>query len=218
MQILKLLILSTMHNIKARIGIKDRILTDSYWQVSRSGKVLEFSVVESIDTNPEIYRLGIIQIGRIIYKFESFAKNKVSKPQIQLFPNLTEGKLAATIYWPDFLSSTVQFNPEPGTKRALTVESLRALSEKYSLSMRFQGSESSTINDCGSKTHVDLWSASNQPFIWLKTGQLIEELMLRFDLSFNSAEEIIKIITPARIWPFNDKSGYLQMEVSIPPS
>ena len=207
-----------MHNIKSRFGIKDRILKVDYWQVSKSGKVLEFRVVDDIDTNPEKYRLGIIQIGRIIYKFESFAKSKKSKPQIQLFPNLTENKLAATVYWPDFLSSAIHLNPDTGPKNNLTLKTLHSISENYNLRVKSFDTDidSDSRPDSGLHTDVGLWSASNQPFIWLKTGQFIEELMTGFDLNTGSDRKDIEIISPVEVLTDKKKSGYFQIRVSIP--
>ncbi len=201
-----------MQDIKNRIRIRDQILKADYWKVSRSGKVLELRVVDDIDTNPEKYRLGIIQIGRIIYKFESFAKNKVSKPQIQLFPNLTEDKLAATVYWPEFLSSTIHINPLTGTRKNLTLKTLQSISEKYNLSVKSRDSDSGSVND------VELWSASNQPFIWLKAGQFIHELIEGYNLNTESINKYIEIISPVGVMADKKKSGYHQINVSIPPA
>ena len=87
-----------MDKIRNKLSITDDILPVCYWDITKSGKVLELRVKPSIDQQPAKFRLGIIQIGRIISRIQTLAEQSGSQPQIQLFPNLSENQLAATVY------------------------------------------------------------------------------------------------------------------------
>lgn len=167
-----------LNRIKNNLSIKDRIIPVDYWQVTKSGKVLELRVTPSIDRDPEKYRLGIIQIGRIIYRINSFESQGSSKPRIQLFPNLSENQLAATIYWPQLLKSQVDFTSAPKAQKAITLSFISELAGKYNLTVeKHPHSADSKKQHNNDKTDCyALSTTANQPFAWLKLGQFIEEL------------------------------------------
>jgi hypothetical protein len=167
-----------LNRIKNNLSIKDRIIPVDYWQVTKSGKVLELRVTQSIDRDPKKYRLGIIQIGRIIYRINSFETRGSTKPRIQQFPNLSENQLAAIIYWPQLLKSEVDFTSLPTAQAEVTLPFISELAGKYNLSVKEQtstgGIKSHQKNN--KKSCYELSTVANQPFAWLKLGQFIEEL------------------------------------------
>lgn len=165
-----------MNRIKNNLCVKDRIIPHDYWQISRSGKVLELRVTSAIDQDPIHYRLGVIQIGRIIYKIKSFESQDKTEPRIQLFPNLAENQLVATIYWPQLLSSDIQIIPQKKKIEPYSDIFLRMLLKKYSLILKKPSRELTPLQKKQDRRWFALLSKTNQPFIWLKLGQFIEEL------------------------------------------
>ena len=97
----------TNKNLHERFKIVDSVVRDTYWQISKSGKIMELSVVPDMEQNPREYRLGVIQVGRIIQKIESCTKQGRSKPQIQLFPNLSEKQLAAIVHFSENMLGSI---------------------------------------------------------------------------------------------------------------
>lgn len=166
-----------LNKIKSNLSIKGRVIPTDYWQVTKSGKVLELRVTPSIDQDPVKYRLGIIQIGRIIYRVQSFKGQDSTKPRIHLFPNLSENQLAATIFWPQLLNSQVLFTPVAKSLASITESSISELARKYNLSMKkHPGTANKVHQKNDNKSCYELSTATNQPFAWLKLGQFIEEL------------------------------------------
>jgi hypothetical protein len=147
----------------------------SYWDVTKSGKVLELRVRPSIDREPGKYRIGIIQIGRIISRLQKLAKHAGSKPQIQLFPNLAENQLAATVYWPDFLEDMPYEKTQNKNLPLLSDRKIEKIAEHYDFALISNNSGASEDEVQVRITYFVL-SKSNQPFIWLKLGQFIHDV------------------------------------------
>lgn len=180
-----------MYRIKDRLRISDRIIPNSYWEETVSGKVLELRVRPSLDKNPENYRLGVIQIGRIIAKIQLLKNNADTSPQIQLFPNLAENQLAATIYWPELLTSAkLNVSASPGVEE-VSEKKLKKVINQFNFNIRLH--EDSTKNS-ESTTILGVLSSSNQPFVWLKVGQMVQHLVEQFSLSFQAGSLDIKIV------------------------
>jgi len=165
-----------LNKIKNKLSIKDRIIPVDYWQVTISGKVLELRVTPSFDQDPANYRLGVIQIGRIIYRIKSIQEKSSTKPRINLFPNLSENQLAATIFWPQLLKSHVHLSPGRGAQKTISVSNIRELANKYNMFLKKQPAESMEHQKDENKYCYALLTYTNQPFVWLKLGQFIEEL------------------------------------------
>ncbi|WP_340106084.1 hypothetical protein [Rhodohalobacter sp. 8-1] len=208
-----------MEKIRNKLDISDRILPKAYWDVKKSGKVLELRVLPSIDQSPEKYRLGIIQIGRIISRIQMLTKYSETKPQIQLFPNLAENQLAATVYWPAFLENMTQEKHNQDQVQdhlpPLTVQCISKYAEHYDLSLSSDSTH--TVEDGEMKTYYVV-SQSNQPFIWLKVGQFIQDLTEHNDDSDGSSD--ISIEVPMSYIPEHDasgkKAGYRQVKIKAP--
>lgn len=162
-----------MDKINSKFQVSDSVIPGKYWDVTKSGKVLELRVRPTIDQKPEKYRLGVIQIGRIISRIQSLAETSDSSPQIQLFPNLAESQLVATVYCPDLLESKPQETHKSVTDITITPSDIEELAAHYNL---YTDKE----DEATSKTQVlHIVSHSNQPFIWLKVGQFIQDLTER---------------------------------------
>lgn len=180
-----------MYRIKDRLQISDRIIPNSYWEETVSGKVLELRVRPSLDKNPGNYRLGVIQIGRVIAKIQLLEKAADTSPQIQLFPNLVENQLAATIYWPELLTfAKPDVDTSPGVE-VVSEEKLIKIAHQFNFSIQHQDVSSDSSD---SNTILGVLSSSNQPFIWLKVGQMVQQLIERFGPSFKVGSLNIKII------------------------
>lgn len=184
-----------MNKIKTDLSIKDRIIPHDYWQVSRSGKVLELRVIPAIDQDPIHYRLCVVQIGRIIYKIKSFEGNSKTEPRIQLFPNLAENQLVATIYWPQLLNSEIQITPQKKKSETYSATFIQTLLKKYSLILKKYSRELTPLQEKHGRCWFAIFSSTNQPFIWLKLGQFIEEFkhLVKNDPEFSLEDvELIK--------------------------
>lgn len=168
-----------------------------------------------MDTDPGCYRLGIIQIGRIISRIRSMSCKDGTRPQINLFPNLSETQLAATIYWPEFLQAVPYRHDEHDMQSSITEKQLRNVAKKYNLSfVPVFNLKSGKPDDRRAYTIV---SHSNQPFAWLKVGQFIQELS---DLGTHSLQrgnlvfEILPAALPEGTRP-ERKGSYEQIRMSI---
>lgn len=162
-----------MDKINSKFQISDSVIPGTYWDVTKSGKVLELRVRPTIDKKPEKYRLGVIQIGRIISRIQSLAEISDSSPQIQLFPNLAESQLVATVYCPDLLESKPQETHENVTDTTITPSDIEELAAHYNLYAEKNDDKQSATSTV---QVLHIVSHSNQPFIWLKVGQFIQDL------------------------------------------
>jgi len=207
-----------LSKIKSNLSIKDRIIPVDYWQLTKSGKVLELRVIPSLDQDPANYRLGVIQVGRIIYRINSF-EGQGSTPRIHLFPNLSENQLAATIYWPQLLKSQVPFSPTEGGQKPMAETNIHDMADKYNLSIKKQPAESRGHQNYEDKCCCELVTATNQPFVWLKLGQFIEELKSSADNPSSFPVDNLSLLNPAKssmITGHETDTYYLQALIYLP--
>lgn len=204
-----------MDKIRNKLNISDSILPETYWDVTKSGKVLELRVRPSIDQAPGKYRLGIIQIGRIISRIQTLAGQAGAQPQIQLFPNLAENQLVATVFWPGFLdnlTSEIAAHPHPSP---FTLKQIKQIAEHYGL--KLSSGRTDSFEDSDGNTYY-VRSITNQPFIWLKLGQFIQELTEQTDISDSRYSLSIEVLTPCA--PEQHSSSqmhrYRQAKISVP--
>lgn len=203
-----------MKNITKKLEINDPVIPGTFWQITQSGKVLELRVTAHIERSPDHYRFGVIQIGRIIQKLKSYAGCTTSRPQIQLFPNLNEKQLAATVYWPEFFSTHIQECTPPHSKREFK-PALFKLARKH----RFK-TETRKTREATEKRRlvISILSCSNQPFVWLKTGTFVEELSMAAGSLSADFSRIVNLDI-ANAGPFQSASGnyhFKQAEIICP--
>lgn len=204
-----------MDKINSKLKISDSVIPGKYWDVTKSGKVLELRVRPTIDQKPEKYRLGVIQIGRLISRIQSLTEDSNSSPQIQLFPNLAESQLAATVYCPDLLEDIPQEAHKSQTDAAITVSDIEQLAAHYNLYTEICDDDQPAPEK---GPVLKIVSHSNQPFIWLKVGQFIQDLTDRINSFKNRAEiaiEIDRTYKPER--STSERSvTYQQMTLTLP--
>lgn len=160
-----------MASLKSKLLLNTHVIPADFWNVSKAGKTLEFSVTAHIDINPADYRLGVIQIGQIIRRIEQLARVNNAAPKIQLFPNLAEDQLAATVFWPELLSGGTVTLPKKQPESLPHPSKIHSIAKDYRFTLK-----ETDLNKSGNSNRWDLCSSSNQPFIWLKLGQFIEQL------------------------------------------
>ena len=204
-----------MDKINSKLKISDSVIPGKYWDITKSGKVLELRVRPTIDQKPEKYRFGVIQIGRLISRIQSLTEDSNSSPQIQLFPNLAESQLAATIYCPDLLDDIPQEDHKRRTDAAITVSDIEQLAAHYNLYTE-KCDDNQSASESGQV--LKIISHSNQPFIWLKVGQFIQDLTDRISSLKNRAEiaiDINRTYKPER--STSERSvTYQQMTLTLP--
>ena len=203
-----------MDKIRSKLAIKDTILPTPYWDVTKSGKVLELRVKPSIDQQPDKYRLGVIQIGRIISRIQTLANQSGTQPQIQLFPNLSENRLAATVYWPGFLEGLRKTEPEAIHRTTLSDVDIQTIAKHYDFTIT---ADQSLASDDESRSAYFVMSKSNQPFIWLKLGQFIQDLTEQVEsVSSNSYLTIEVLTTGLPVRSESDrKKAYKQSKIYV---
>lgn len=192
-----------MDKIRNKLSVTDNILPICYWDITKSGKVLELRVKPTIDREPAKYRLGVVQIGRIISRIETMAEQSGSKPQIQLFPNLSENRLAATVYWPGFEEGMKSETPKEIRRTPLSDAGIRVLAKNYDLAIV---PDESLASDDETNSVYYIVSTSNQPFIWLKLGQFIQNLKNQFNASQSSCNLSIDVLN--KVGPDNSPSNH----------
>lgn len=179
-----------MTNLKSKFTIYSPVIPTEYWSISKTGKVLEFNVTAHIEINPEQYRLGVIQIGQIIRIIQLFAQKKNADPQIQVFPNLAEDQLVATIYWPELLNREYFNLKKTQEIKYPPVSTIRSIAKEYRFTVHGPASQNRLLDN-----ELLICTSSNQPFVWLKMGQFIEDLMATADSSsIENQEGILRVI------------------------
>lgn len=164
------------------ITATDTVFPEKYWQLTRAGKIFELHTTSTIDHKPDHYRLGVIQIGQIIQKIRTQIKNETTRPMIQIFPNISENQLIATVYWPELTNmNNIQISvPEQKTQDKETVTAnLQLWARKNRLILDpidhvMAGSILKKSTPAGTKNLL-LLSESNHLFSWLRIGHWLEE-------------------------------------------
>ncbi len=206
-----------MNRIKNNLNVKDQITPHDYWQVSRSGKVLELRVTPSIDKNPNHYRLGVIQIGRIIQRIKSLESQSKTEPQIHSFPNLAENQLAATIYWPQLLNTDIHITPQKKGSEPCSPAFLCTLLNKYSLILKKDFPEITLLQNNQELSRFSLLSHTNQPFVWLKLGQFIQEFKETASCGHQISVKNVKLDKPGKSETNNSSDNlFLQAHLHLP--
>ncbi|REL33209.1 hypothetical protein DYD21_13225 [Rhodohalobacter sp. SW132] len=199
-----------MTSLKNKLLLNTHVIPADFWNVSKAGKTLEFSVTAHIDINPADYRQGVIQIGQIIRRIEQFARVKNAAPKIQLFPNLAEDQLAATVFWPELLSGGAVTLPKKQPGCLPPPSKIQSIAKVYRFTLK------KTDQDKG--VNSNKWvvcSSSNQPFIWLKLGQFIEHLSeTDKGITIGNLADLIEILEPEGQKQKTDL--YTQLAIYIP--
>lgn len=204
-----------MNKIENKLQITDSVIPETYWDMTKSGKVLEFRVRPTIDQQPAKYRLGVIQIGRIISRIQSLVIDSDPSPQIQLFPNLAENQLVATVYCPELLEEIPQEIKKDFVHSAISVADIEQLASHYNLYTDKSASDQTVRN---TEQILHIVSHSNQPFIWLKVGQFIQDLTDRLGSFKNRVAIAIKVDrTYKQERSSSERSNtYSQMTLTVP--
>lgn len=157
------------------------------WDYRFSGSTLEMMVTPDYTDDPEAYRNGVIQTGRVLQALEKELTGSGRILQIQSFPSLDESRLVALArlqrtYGPEINGHQAPSDPAPAEPL------LKSFASQLSLS--YQQLPEDTLKNL--QTRVDfrlpnltsptsffvLCSAIDNPFIWLKTGKWIEKVQM----------------------------------------
>ena len=207
-----------MERIRNKLRYTDNLIPGTYWDVTKSGKVIELRVKPCMDTDPHCYRLGIIQIGRIISRIRSMNSKEGTRPRINLFPNLSETQLAATIFWPEFLKALPKkIDPSnTNTPPVVSDERLLDIANQYGLSF-IPALNLDYIEPVDTHRTFTIVSHSNQPFAWIKVGQFIQELSDLYAQSGADSDLTFEILPAVRPEGASTerKSSYQQIKMSI---
>lgn len=204
-----------MQRIRNKLRYTDDLIPTIYWDVTKSGKVIELRVKPCMETDPGCYRLGIIQIGRIISRISSMTTKEGSGPRIHLFPNLSERQLAATIHWPEFLQALPTKFDAPESV-ILSEKMLQKITLHHNLSL-VPALNLEDTGASGDQRTYTVVSHSNQPFAWLKVGQFIQELSEFSSYSLQDMNLTFEILPAALPEGASSqrKNSYEQLQMSI---
>jgi len=203
-----------MNKIKQKLHITDPVHPGNFWKISKAGKVLEIWVIPDFEHAPDQYRLGVIQIGRVLEKILAYEMHSFSKLQLQLFPTIAEKQLAATIFWPELITSNLLSQSLDKPKLTFSSEALVEMAEQYNLTV----CRRVDADNRPGFEHFDLLSTSNQPFIWIKLGQFIERFLRSFDTNTDISTNSIQYQSPGgeQAERSGGKKLYLQATLMLP--
>lgn len=157
--------------------------TGQLWNYRFSGNTLEMMVTPDYTDDPEAYRKGVIQTGRVLQALESALTGSGRILQIQSFPSLEESRLVAVARLQRTYGPGVNGNQLASDSPPLTESLLKSCASQLSLSYQQLPEEALDILKTGIDIRSDLSSNAvffalcspiDNPFIWLKTGKWIE--------------------------------------------
>lgn len=156
------------------------------WNYRFSGSTLEMMVTPDYTDDPESYRNGVIQTGRVLQALEKELTGSGRILQIQSFPSLDESRLVALARLQRTYGSEINGRqapsddpvpPEPLLKRFATQLSLSYQQLPEDAFKALQTRVDFQLPNLTSPTSFFvLCSAIDNPFIWLKTGKWIEKV------------------------------------------
>lgn len=154
-----------------------------------AGNTLELSVKADYRVEPESYRMSVIHVGRVLQAIDHQVILSGQSSQIQSFPSLEESRLVALVRIHKFFGINTAFDRPIGRNTELSgtlPALLQSISSHYGLFFskantravdKFQKyiiGESGT-ND-NPKNFYSICTTTDNPFVWLKTGQWIERV------------------------------------------
>ncbi|MEX2585150.1 MAG: hypothetical protein WD315_02075 [Balneolaceae bacterium] len=161
--------------------------TGQLWNYRFSGNTLEMMVTPDYTDDPEAYRNGVIQTGRVLQALEGELTGSGRILQIQSFPSLDESRLVAVArlqqtYGPGINGMQASTDAPPQTKSLLkSYASQLSLSYQQLPEEAFKSLETEIeirSNLASNPVYFALCSAIDNPFIWLKTGKWIEKVQM----------------------------------------
>ncbi|MFU8812323.1 MAG: hypothetical protein ACNA78_05100 [Balneolaceae bacterium] len=161
------------------------------WSFTISGNMVELRTMYTIDSDPENYRQGVIDIGSVLASIRAMCGEAKSRPSIQVFPNMMDSRLVATIR---FSRTQPSGHPQPkrhplpnGLPATLSLrQKLMRLAESYELIFTEVNNTHLKPFDLLQKpscTPFFLGSKGDNPFVWLLVGGWAEEAISYLDRS-----------------------------------
>ena len=155
------------------------------WSSEYSGNILELSVPPTREGKVDEYRKCVIQIGKVIQQIRNEHKSGTPKPAVQLFPNLMDIRLVAVLRPAENDRFTECSFSEPQYDLSIE-EFLKNNTRESSVYADTLGADKEILeqlNVSGSpdqyKTFV-ISSIVNNPFIWVRTGYILENISAYF--------------------------------------
>jgi len=192
------------------------------WTYRFSGNTLELLVTPDYALDPEKYRLGVVETGRVLQAIESNLSGTGRVMQTQSFPSLGESRLAALVRLQKIYGAGVLNGKLKTTDEISLSERFRTLAAQFGLSFQsLPAVKSPTSAGTHSKASDEpvsngfLCSAIDNPFIWLKVGKWIEAIQL---MAANSEVEIdlaIQLEDRARIAKDTRYCNYVQAVIHL---
>lgn len=153
------------------------------WSYKISGNVVELNVLPKMESEPNDFRLAVVQIGQVLDRLRHEYSHTVEEPQIQVFPNLMEINLVAVIQFTHSKpnrSSMASKNGHSQEKYSVTFSTVKELAKNNHFKLHQTDTDLSELDtheevDTDADAYI-LWAASNNPFIWLKTGYITEQI------------------------------------------
>lgn len=159
------------------------------WDHRVAGNILELSVKANYRVEPEEYRRAVIKIGRVLQVIDHQAVLSGQSSQIQSFPSFEESQLVALVRLHKFLGLHTSLDKHngknvdvSGTLPAL----LQSIASHHGLFFhknngrstdKFENYIHDEFNMIDShESYYSICTTTDNPFIWLKTGQWIERV------------------------------------------
>jgi len=157
-----------------------------FWSLELSGNILELSVPPPRESKVDEYRRSVIKIGKIIQQIRNEQKAGLPKPTVQLFPNLMDIRLIAVLRPAENGRHTE--DSFTNQKFDITFEQfIKNNTEESSIFADCIDTDSEILQQLNLKSSPDQYKAFvisslvNNPFIWVRTGYILENISTYFN-------------------------------------
>lgn len=166
------------------------------WSSEYSGNILELSVPPAREGKVDEYRKCVIQIGKIIQQIRNEHKSGTPKPAVQLFPNLMDIRLIAVLR----PAENGSFNEDSFSEPLYDVSIEEFLKNNTQESSLYADTldageeilEQLNVSDLPDQFKAFVISSMvNNPFIWVRTGYILENILAYFRINKPSEKPII---------------------------
>lgn len=180
-----------------KIRQNSRYYSPETWKFRISGNIIEFSVPKEFTIDKKIYRCSVITIGQILKALSCEIEKVGYHYLIQSYPNIESPHLIASIRMEE--EPPKNHNPFPlitdYTQYNTEQKRLQVLSFNYQFSLTEAGEKvSKLLQNYFKVIHSSSWfilsSKHDNPFVWLKLGNLKETILknCKNELSLKSPE------------------------------
>ena len=157
-----------------------------FWSLELSGNILELSVPPPRESKVDEYRRSVIKIGKIIQQIRNEQKAGLPKPTVQLFPNLMDIRLIAVLR----PAENGRHTEDSFTNQKFDIsfdEFIKNNTEESSIFADTLNPDNEILQHLNINRSSEQYKACvisslvNNPFIWVRTGYILENILTYFN-------------------------------------